>query len=165
MPPPGCWLIRRRCRNRAPREHEKKNQQRNELHFLPRVRRRLHLIWRRTAEARTSAWWMRARMHYSTSERSSLGGFPNGKPNRSVFLCRVQRHGAFRAGLPHRPAVRGSRGILAFDSNRVLGNALIRLVLPCQRHIARVSPPHWGRGNGGPSARIRAIGDGIPLSV
>ena len=61
-----------------------------------------------------------------------------------------------RAVAPTERPGRGSGGV----------NALIPLVLPCQRHIARVSPPHRGdRVRGACSAEARLIGHGIPLSV
>jgi hypothetical protein len=45
-------------------------------------------------------------------------------------------------------------------------NALIRLALPCHRHIARVSPPPRGNGARGTAGIWRGLtGDGIPLSV
>ncbi len=55
--------------------------------------------------------------------------------------ARIGAVGAFRV---HRAPRQGSGGV----------NALIPLVLPCQRHIARVSPPHRGdRARG--AARLR----------
>ena len=65
---------------------------------------------------------------------------PGGAPSRGgvLLVSRASRFwGSFRS------ATR-SRIREAFDFKHVLGNALIRLALPCRRHIARVSPPPRG---------------------
>jgi hypothetical protein len=88
--------------------------------------------------------------------RSSDGGRRRQREikNASPDLAELQREAVGLGGL-NRPSRLFTRV-----------NALIRLVLPCHRHIARVTPPPQGiRRIAGLTDWLRLIGDGIALSV